>query len=891
MVGRFFNNKRATDRPWEENMNGRFCCTMKSAIALMVLVWAAPMAQAQAKAVFDLPAQPLADSLRAVGSQTNVNLLFDPPLVAGKKAPALKAEVTADEALTRLLAGTGIKHEFLNETTIVLAKAGAVGSKSSREGVSPSAASGEPGKDDPKEGNKSPDSFRVAQVDQGKGSQSPAVANQTANSPENSNGLSVGLSEIIVTAQKKSERLQDVPVPVTAIDGAVLASTNQVRVQDFFSSVPGLSVSPVPGLGTSQVAIRGVTTGGLANPTVGIVVDDVPYGSTSLWGNGFAAPDLDPSDISRVEVLRGPQGALYGASSMGGLIKYVTVDPSTEQLSGNVQAGGVNVHNSPNLGYLFRAAVNVPISDTLAVRGSVFAREDPGYLDNIRNGQRGVNEAQAEGGRVAALWRPSDSFSVKLSALIQDYHADGDSFAEVGTGLGDLQQNAIPGTGWKSLKDQAYSATIAGKVGNVDLTSMTGYNIVNQHTSFDFSASSFFGPEVQNLYGVSGAPLLTDSQTKRFTQEFRLSMPMGSHFDGLVGLFYSDEKSNLFQAVDAADQTTGNVIAEYFAFDVPTSLREYSVFADLTWKVTDRFDIQFGGRESKYKQTVVEYYTGAPYNTLVTGSGAPFVKNALDADDNAFTYLVTPRFRLSPDWMLYARAASGYRIGGANPSPGAQQPAFKPDKTDNYEIGTKGDLFSNQLTLDASLYYINWKDIQLQLRDPNTGVVAYTNASGAKSKGIELSSEWRPFRGSSVAAWVVWNDAVLSAAIPPASINPLGASGDRLPNTSRFSGHFSLGQEFPLTGKLTGAVGAAVSYVGVRESTFLVGSTDRQVFPAYTQTDLNAALNYDTWRLSLFANNITDKRGVLSGGTGSLVPTEFYYIQPRTVGLTLAKQF
>src|ERR1700736_5040788 len=148
---------------------------------------------------------------------------------------------------------------------------------------------------------------------------------------------------------------------------------------------------------SSQIlSIRGIVTNP-GNPTVGITVDDMPFGSSTISGGGLVVPDFDPGDLSRIEVLRGPQGTLYGASSLGGLIKYVTVDPSTDRLSGNIQAGGLDTHNSKDAGYLFRGAANAPISDTVAVRASVFARQDPGFIDNVRTGQRGVNQAEAEG--------------------------------------------------------------------------------------------------------------------------------------------------------------------------------------------------------------------------------------------------------------------------------------------------------------------------------------------------------------------------------------------------------------------------------------------------------------------------------------------------------------
>ena len=221
--------------------------------------------------------------------------------------------------------------------------------------------------------------------------------------------------------------------------------------------MPALSLT-VNEFGAPQVTIRGLAAGGFTNPTVGIVVDDVPYGASMFAGYGEEAPDVDPSDLARIEVLRGPQGTLYGASSLGGLIKFVTVDPSTDGVSGNVQMGTSSVYNGAGLGYSVRGGVNVPLSDTVAIRASGFTREDPGYIDDPALHSEGVNEGHAAGGRLAALWRPSDVLSLKLSAVIQHSTLDGSPTVDLQPGLVGLQQSDARGSGSYDKRLQAYSA-------------------------------------------------------------------------------------------------------------------------------------------------------------------------------------------------------------------------------------------------------------------------------------------------------------------------------------------------------------------------------------------------------------------------------------------------
>jgi iron complex outermembrane receptor protein len=871
-------------------MNGRIRCTMKStiasAIALMVLVWAAPMAQAQAKAAFDLPAQPLADSLRAVGSQTNINLLFDPPLVAGRKAPALKAEVTADEALTRLLVGTGIKHEFLNETTIVLAKADAVGSKSSGAGASSSATSAEPGKAVPKEGQKSADSFRVAQADQGTHSQSSPVRGDVLPSQQSSTSA---ISEIIVTAQKRDQRLQDVPVPMSVISADALVNSNQPRLQDYYTSIPGLTVTP--NVGSEQIlSIRGITTGAGTNPTVGITVDDVPYGSSTDLGGGQVVPDFDPGDLARVEVLRGPQGTLYGASSMGGLIKFMTVDPSAEGLTGRVQAGTSSVHNGAELGYNFRGSINIPIGDTFAIRASALTRQDPGYIDNPVLHINGINEEHVNGGRLSALWRPSDAVSLNLSALYQDTKGDGSNDIDVQAGLGDLQQNYLRGVGGYDRKVQAYSATLKVRIGDVDLTSVSGYNV----NSFSDSVDDTYHLSALTLkeFGVTGAPITEDNKTDKFTEEVRLSGVVWRNVDWLLGGFYTHESSQFVQNILAENPPTGAIVGTWGSIGFPTTYSEYAAFTDLTFHITDRLNVQIGGRESFITQTSMESNIGQAYDTFFLGAPSPVIYPEQETKANAFTYLVTPQYKVSSNLMVYARLASGYRAGGPNAAPGVPR-QYDPDKTQNYEVGAKGDIFNHALSVDASLYYIDWKHVQVELLDPTNFQYYNGNGGGAKSQGVELSADVRPLTGLTISAWGAWNQAELTDAFPLATRSVYGADGDRLPYSSRFSGDLSLQQEFSLGKDVKGFVKGSVSYTGNRLGPFVsvYGPPQRQTLPAYAKTDLLAGIRHDSWTANVFVNNVADRRGVLAGGLGNTLPFAFTYIQPRTAGLSIAKEF
>ena len=697
------------------------------------------------------------------------------------------------------------------------------------------------------------------------------------------------LAEVVVTAEKRNERLQDVPVPVTAITADTLLENNQVRLEDYYTSVPGLSLTSST-FGQPSVIIRGIATGAgtLTNPTVGITVDDVPYGSSTPMGGGAIVPDIDPSDLQRVEVLRGPQGTFYGASSIGGLIKFVTVDPSTDALSGRIQADVNGIHNGDGAGYGLRGAVNVPLSDTWALRASGFFRRDPGYVNDVLTGMRGVNREEDYGGRLSALWKPSDAFSLKLGALFQDSQRYGGNGVDAGSDFEDLRQTSIPNTGGFERKYQVYSANLTARLGNATLTSISGYSINSLRDSVDLTSG--LGSLTDSIFGVSGLNGAEINKTTRFSEEVRLAMPFGQRFDWLVGAFYTHEYSPYQQPMLAAEAATGEVVGTALDYNWWSKYEEYAVFTDLTVRFTDNFDVQFGGRESANRQSYGETDTG-PFVPIFEGLPSPVLYGLLRSSEDSFTYLVTPRLKLTPDLMLYARLASGYRPGG--PDDVAQQfhlpPTYQPDKTENYELGLKGDAFDRTLSFDASIYYINWKDIQLTVVSPELNIGYFTNGSRAKSEGVELSGQWAPRAGLKLGAWVAYSDAELTESFPADSA-AYGVAGDRLPYSSRFSGNLSVDDDFPLTGAMSGFAGATASYVGSREGLFQPSAPDvtpRNVLPGYTRLDLHTGVKYDAWTVNLYVNNATDSRGVLNNDHLPYI----YLIQPRTVGLSLVRTF
>jgi iron complex outermembrane recepter protein len=831
---------------------------------------------------FNIPAGDLVPALEVLEKQAVIELVFQPEQLKSFHTKGVTGRHEPKDAVRILLEGTALELRADPTGAMVIVPQGAKVSASTLGTAEGTSAGGN--------NDSSGDWLRLAQTTSATSSSSTSLGAQTSRTQKPGE-----LEEVIVTAQKREERPQDVPVPVTAIDAESLIDSNQLRLQDYYGTIPGFTVTSVGSQSIQLLSIRGINTGIEGNPSVGITVDDVPYGSSTTTGGSGLVPDLDPADLARVEVLRGPQGTLYGASSVGGLVKFVTLDPSTAAVSGRIQADVDGVSNGADVGYGVRGAVNVPLSDTLAIRASGFTREDPGYIDNVLTGEKGVNRTEAEGAHVAVLWKPSEAFSLKVSALTQQNRTDGSSdaaypsaAAETEASQGVLQQNYIPGVGGYFRRFEAFSAILNANLAGIDITAITGYNINGFHDSFDYSYGVLALTE--STFGVSGTGLFTDNTTDKFSQELRLSSSVGPFFDWMLGAFYTRESSQYAVRYLAENVPTGQIVGEGYYVSFPSTYKETAGFADLTVHLSDRFDVQIGGRESEIRQTLMQTQIG-PYVLPFNGVPSPDINPQVNISNSAFTYLLTPRFKVSQDLMLYARLASGYRAGGVNIG-GGVPPQYDPDKTKDYEIGAKGNVIDHMLSFDTSLYYIDWQNIQIT-GYTSTGFSYVANAARAKSEGVELSVEFTPVPDLKMSAWVAYGLADLTAGFPQNSAT-YGGAGDRLPYSSRISDNLSVEKDFMLSNSVTGFVGGAVSYIGERQGEFTSGPPlppPRQEYPAYARTDLRTGVKFDSWTINVFANNVTDRRGLIGGGLGSYPPFAFTFIQPRTIGLSAVKTF
>jgi outer membrane receptor protein involved in Fe transport len=699
------------------------------------------------------------------------------------------------------------------------------------------------------------------------------------------------LNEVVVYATKRSEKLQDVPVSETVVDPSQLVEQNLTQARDYLTRVPGVAIQE-GNTGTEQIVIRGISTGTGGNPLVGITLDDVPFGSSTFAGLGSTLiPDLDPGDLSQIEVLRGPQGTLYGASAMGGLIKYETSDPNLHTTGGRVEVDGSTTEHGGQ-GYGVRGSFSGPlVSDTLGVTLSAFRREDPGFIDDPVQHRTDVNSTFSEGGRVALLWDATDQFKVHLSALQQDKYAGASSMVDVNENgvplYGDYDQVRLPGTDGYTSIVRFYDAKLDYDFGPVTLSSITGY--INNYYNGIWDSTDQFQGLGEAIYGISdlGWRFQNLVENQKLSEELRLANTSQGPLKFLGGIFYTHEDSQLYQNIDPANPTTGvidTVLPVMLHSQIPTTYRESALFGDVTYAFTSQFDLQVGGRWSHIDQTYEENDVGILASPATGGS-----------NDSPFTYMVAPTFHLSTQTMIYARVSTGYRAGGPNPSVGAGIPlTYAPDRTVNYELGLKSEFMDHRLSVDASVFRINWHDIQVAEVDPVSGSTYFANAGTAHSQGLEAAVQYIPVEGLKISANGSYTEAVLDSGLPT-DADSVAPSGSRLPYSPRWSGTLAADYERALTEQVRGFAGATVMYVGDRLGDFQSTlDAPRYDMPDYYELDLRLGARFDSWAGTLYARNLTDQRGVVGVRNLTSSPSGPYsiaLIQPMTIGISLTRKF
>jgi outer membrane receptor protein involved in Fe transport len=725
--------------------------------------------------------------------------------------------------------------------------------------------------------------------------------------------------EVEVTAQKRTETIADIPASVTVVTGQAMEQQRTDDFQDLVPLVPGLSVTATrPGV--TRVTLRGVNTGGVAS-TVGIYFDDVPFGSSSGLANAaISSGDFDTFDIARLEVLRGPQGTLYGASSLGGVMKYVPNRPNPERFEARLLGSAETVDNG-DPGYSLTGLVNVPLGETLALRATGFYRFDSGFIDSIGNNpipsltnpginvvdgtivEDGLNSLDRFGGRIAALFKPSDRFSLNLAAQLQDIESGASSIVDADpTSLEPVESTPVQSRYQSEFNNTAYrvySGTMDWDFGGARLESITSYGTFETDFQGDLALATALtgGPPLASLvtllFGDAEARPLSavlpqTTSTDKFTQELRLVSPTGERFDWLVGAYYTDEDSAIKQkifAVEAGTDTVATGVPTLADLSLDSTYEEFAGFANATWHATPRLDLSFGGRASHNEQVASQLSDG-----VLAGGFVRF--DDVESSESPFTWSFAPRFELNENSAIYGRVATGFRPGGPNVLPPGAPPdvprTYDSDRLTSYELGVKaGGGAADKFLLDLSAFYLDWDDVQLFLVVNNFGING--NGGTAVSQGFEFAGSVFPTAGLALSLNGAFTDAELTQDTDPVVG---GLDGDPLPYVPDWSFALSADYEWTVKGSSRAYVGGTLGYTGDRTIAFDNRAADGslRVADGFTTLDLRAGVYAGRWSFELYGRNLTNEMGVTSIGDPGFLPNNALglgLIRPRTIGLSV----
>ncbi len=711
------------------------------------------------------------------------------------------------------------------------------------------------------------------------------------------------VQQVVVTAQKRAQTMVDVPQSMSVVGGDALEKHQATGFADYLKLVPSLQlVQSTPGEG--RLVLRGLDTGGVAS-TVAVYLDETPFGSSSGLANGaILAGDFDTFDLARVEVLRGPQGALYGASSLGGLVKFVTNAPDFDGFAMRARIGAASVDGG-GVSYRTNLVVNTPISETLAARASVSYQKEPGFIDSIGTAgsdlARDINKAENYGGRASLLYKPHKDFDLRLTAVAQNIATDAPSIVESDPdSLENLYGRPTQSQFVPQMRDihyRVFNGTANWNLGSASLTSSTSYSTQKQYAREDLTTNLSQFVE-DNLSVPNDLYMGMELEVRKFTQELRLSSNGGGRVDWLAGLYYTDEEADLdqrYHALVPGTMTPATGLPLLADVGLGSNYREVAAFANTTIHLNPVYDLDIGGRYSHNKQDAHQFGDGAL-------AGGP-ADNRGESSEDVFTYAVSLKRKFSERTAVYARAAKGFRPGGPNVLPPAAPPgtptSYESDSVMSYEAGLKTQSDDGRWSLDLSAFHIKWKDIQLLAEVNGFGINA--NGSGATADGVEITAGWRPLRGLRLSANGAWNKARLDDDTDLELVG--GYKGDRLPFSPKYTASLLADYRWTIGDTTPAFAGASVRRMagqyGSFDPAYRAANGRQREIPSYNVFDAYAGLELGNWTVEVFGKNLGNSDGKLS--TAELMPNGMFaypngalgtgVIAPRTVGFTLTREY
>jgi len=758
--------------------------------------------------------------------------------------------------------------------------------------------------------------------------------------------------EIVVTARKREETVQDVPVSVAAPTESQLRDRGADTLEDISTNVAGFSVQNL-GPGQSQVTMRGVSAGQIVRDQPGVKEQVGVYLDESVISLSLFTPDVDLFDVSRVEILRGPQGTLFGSGSLSGTVRYITNQPQIG-VSESVAELNVNSVGDGAMGGSVKAAVNVPMSENAAMRVAAYYTSYAGFIDAVQpdlSVNKDVNGGDRIGARVAFLVKPNDKLSITPRLLYQEVNMDGwnrtDDFNILGNPftttrpqvqLGDRRQFTQieePYTDEFLLGDLNITYDLGGNT----LTSVTSYTdrdvlVIRDATALTASitgGSIGLGPSVYNI----DAPLFDATQAKSMTQELRISGTR-QQLQWLAGLFYSDAERDYGQnlpvigfeaaarALGVNIPTAGTKLAltdELYKSDLHYEFKQVALFGEGTWAVTPQFDVTAGLRYYDFEEDRKQIFDGIfadPIDSVGSSSA------------DGFAPRVIVSYKLGDATRLNAQVSKGFRLGGINdplntPLCTAQDlaiygghPTWDDESLWNYEAGVKTSVMGGRGTLNASVYRMDIENLQATVTAGSCSSRIILNVPDAQSTGVEAEFEVAPNENFDFAISGSFVNSELQSTFRDSAGNVVAGikEGNRLPTVPEFQMAAAATYRWPVgtfVAYTTGVyqhVGDRYTQIGDQAEGFgrvdltsftgdIGGPYSQNIFtfdpklPAYDLVNLRFGVLVGKWDAALFINNLTDEEAFLAldQERGSRARVGHLTNQPRTIGISTRVTF
>lgn len=806
-------------------------------IGALLVVVSPSVAAAQSRPVqFDIDSQALAQALVEFAIQANVSVGHAGLDLSKVRSPSLKGTYRLRTALTRLLEGTGYTFEIVDRQTVRIIK------------VQERPAAPSP-------------------------QHEPPASRELAEPPR------PPIEEIVITATKRGRTLQTLPYSAAVMTGTQIGYLGATSFDNLSLRFAGVTVTNL-GAGRDKVLVRGLSDGtftGRTQSTVGVYLDD------SRLVYNAPTPHIILSDIDRVEVIRGPQGTLYGAGTIGGLYRIITNKPDPAGPGAALAVSGSTTHRGGQNAEV-QGMVNIPlVTGRVALRGVGFYLREDGYIDDTSLGQNDINFGEITGGRASILLQIADGWLVTGGMTAQIISFEDTQYYQ--PDLGDLKRaNLLQEPNDDDFRQ--YHMTIDGVVAGAELVSATSF--VRRDIDIQFDASRAVPDLVDQA--IVASPFTEAREIRTVYHETRLRSPDEESFQWLAGGVVSVRRESFdsFLEIPGADPEADDLV---FVEERDDDVIEFALFGEGSIYLTQKLSLTGGLRFSRSVLDVMSLRDG------LVNEGPSEVAERVKKSG------VTPKFVVSyqadEDRLYYAQAAQGFRVGGINiNSPAAAFPAPEPDdppdftkfasdKMWNFELGSKLRLFDRRLVANVAAFYTIWNDIQSdQLLD--NGFKFIVNAGDARNKGVEVELLWRPTAQVELQGNFFWNDPELVRANAF-----LGALPDnRLPGVPQMSFGLSGYYEIPLGSRSTVFLSADYAYVGASRLTF-----DEKGSPSmgkYHLGNMRVGWTHGIWQVRLFLDNVWDSRGntfafgnpFSLGSTRQVTPP-----RPRTLGLAFAVNY